>query len=271
MIKVLGSNPLKTKIWFTESFACCFFREVTSDNQKKTPLKKETKGLKSSGGRNHTGKITIRHRGGGHKRSLRKVSFNSTEFDSAVVERIEYDPSRSAKVARLFSTLTKEHLYIVAPEKLEKGSLLQRNASSAFRLGNSMPLKDIPLGTLLHCVGSRLRFDKGVLQRSAGTFAQLLEKTETFSTIRLSSGENKKLSPKTLAVIGGVSKTEPLCLVIGKAGRNRWKGIRPSVRGVAMNPVDHPHGGGEGKSSGGRPSVTPWAKPAHGKKTRKRK
>jgi large subunit ribosomal protein L2 len=235
---------------------------------KNNPLKRKTKGTKKFGGRNHTGKITIRHRGGGHKRSYRSININSS-FNSAIVERIEYDPNRSAKIARLFLALTKEHLYIIAPEKLKVGFLLERKPLSDFRLGNSASLDKIPLGTLLHCIGTNLRFNKGLLQRAGGTFAQLVEKTSSSCTVRLSSGENKKLPPKTLAVIGSVSKPEALQPVVGKAGRSRWKGIRPSVRGVAMNPVDHPHGGGEGKSSGGRPSVTPWAKPAHGRKTRK--
>ena len=235
---------------------------------KNKPLKKKTKGTKKFGGRNHTGVITVRHRGGGHKRSRRKISFD-TNFDSAIIENVEYDPNRSAKIARLFLALTKEHLYIIAPEKLKTGFIIERKTLSDFKLGNSMSLEKIPLGTLVHCIGTNLRYNKGILQRSGGTFAQLIEKTSFFCTVRLSSGVNKKLSPKTLAVIGSVSKSEPSQLVVGKAGRSRWKGIRPSVRGVAMNPVDHPHGGGEGKSSGGRPSVTPWAKPAHGKKTGK--
>ena len=243
---------------------------LVGENKENAPLKSNTKGLNRSGGRNHSGKITVRHRGGGHKRSYRKID-NRTTYDLSLVERIEYDPNRSANIARLYSLKSKEHFYILAPDKLEEGFLVERGVNSKFKLGNSLPLREIPLGTLIHCIGSSSRREELVLQRSAGTFAQLVQKGSSFCVVRLSSGENKKLSPVTLATVGAMSNPAHQQVVLGKAGRNRWKGFRPSVRGVAMNPVDHPHGGGEGKSSGGRPSVTPWAKPAHGRKTRKRK
>jgi large subunit ribosomal protein L2 len=170
----------------------------------------------------------------------------------------------------VFSLKSKEHFYIIAPEKLERGFLVEKGENTKYNLGNTLPLKDMPLGTFIHCIGTNSRFDKPTLQRAAGTFAQLVQKGSSFCVIRLSSGESKKVLPRTLATIGVVSNSDHQQITLGKAGRNRWKGVRPSVRGVAMNPIDHPHGGGEGKSSGGRPSVTPWSKPAHGKKTRKK-
>lgn len=240
------------------------------ENTKNIPLKSKTVGIRKLGGRNHSGKITVRHRGGGHKRLYRKID-NRSSFDLSLVERLEYDPNRSAKIARLYSIESKTHFYILAPEKLEEGLLVQKGTNSKFMLGNSMPIGNIPLGALIHSIGTKARLEKSVLQRAAGTFAQLIQKGSSYCVIRLSSGENKKLSPSTLATIGSVSNSDHQQVVLGKAGRRRWNGFRSSVRGVAMNPLDHPHGGGEGKSSGGRPSVTPWAKPAHGRKTRKRK
>jgi large subunit ribosomal protein L2 len=240
------------------------------DKKANEPLKPKTKGIRKLGGRNHSGKITIRHRGGGHKRLYRKIDCRYS-FDSSLVERLEYDPNRSAKIARLYSFESKSHFYILAPEKLEEGFLIQKGDNSKFMLGNTMPVSKIPLGTLIHGIGTKARLKKSVLQRAAGTFAQLIQKNSSYCVIRLSSGENKRLPSTTLATVGSMSNPTHQQVVLGKAGRNRWKGFRSSVRGVAMNPVDHPHGGGEGKSSGGRPSVTPWAKPAHGRKTRKRK
>ena len=233
------------------------------------PLKSNAKGLHKSGGRNHRGKITVRHKGGGHKRTYRSL-VNRSNFALSIVERLEYDPNRSAKIARVFSLKSKEHFYIIAPEKLERGFLVEKGENTKYNLGNTLPLKDMPLGTFIHCIGTNSRFDKPTLQRAAGTFAQLVQKGSSFCVIRLSSAESKKVLPRTLATIGVVSNSDHQQITLGKAGRNRWKGVRPSVRGVAMNPIDHPHGGGEGKSSGGRPSVTPWSKPAHGKKTRKK-
>merc|ERR1711904_379636 len=201
---------------------------------------------------------------GGHKRTYRSL-VNRSNFALSIVERLEYDPNRSAKIARVFSLKSKEHFYIIAPEKVEKGE------NTKYNLGNTLPLKDMPLGTFIHCIGTNSRFDKPTLQRAAGTFAQLVQKGSSFCVIRLSSGESKKVLPRTLATIGVVSNSDHQQITLGKAGRNRWKGVRPSVRGVAMNPIDHPHGGGEGKSSGGRPSVTPWGRPTKGQPTRSKK
>ena len=243
------------------------FDEITTSKPEKSLLAP----LTEKGGRNNTGRITVRHRGGGHKKRYRIVDFKrSVQNVEAKVVSIEYDPNRSAKIARVFSLKSKEHFYIIAPEKLERGFLVEKGENTKYNLGNTLPLKDMPLGTFIHCIGTNSRFDKPTLQRAAGTFAQLVQKGSSFCVIRLSSAESKKVLPRTLATIGVVSNSDHQQITLGKAGRNRWKGVRPSVRGVAMNPIDHPHGGGEGKSSGGRPSVTPWSKPAHGKKTRKK-
>jgi large subunit ribosomal protein L2 len=250
------------------------------------PLKSSTTGKITSSGRNHTGQITIRRRGGGHKRSYREIEFQSC-FDGreAIVERLVYDPQRSAKLASMYvpgfaqSSLTNQlpvkwtRFYILAPTTLEVGSFMRGNIAclkTSRLVESSGYLNTLPLGTLLHCIGTNRRKEKGILQRAAGTFGQLIQKGKSTCTIRLSSGEYKELLPDILARVGPVSI--PLCkhkMFLGKAGASRWSGKRPSVRGVAMNPVDHPHGGGEGKSSGGRPSVTPWAKPAHGRKTKR--
>lgn len=239
-----------------------------SNDTKNSPLKSRTKGTHKLAGRNHKGKITIRHRGGGHKRLYRKIDSRSG-FDLSIVESLEYDPNRSAKIARMFSIKSKEHFYVIAPENLQEGFFVEKGDRSKYNLGNSLQLRHMPLGTFIHCVGTKARLTKPILQRAAGTFAQLVQKSSSSCLIRLSSGELKNFLPETFATIGVVSNMDYQQIILGKAGRNRWKGFRPSVRGVAMNPVDHPHGGGEGKSSGGRPSVTPWAKPAHGRKTRK--
>jgi large subunit ribosomal protein L2 len=239
-----------------------------SSGTKNLPLKSRTKGIHKSGGRNHKGKITIRHRGGGHKRLYRKLD-QRPSFDLSIVESLEYDPNRSAKIARMFSIKSKKHFYVIASENLQEGFLVEKAYDSKYNLGNSLQLRNMPLGTFIHCIGTTARLTKPILQRSAGTFAQLVQKSSSFCLVRLSSGELKQFLPETFATIGVVSNFDHQQVILGKAGRNRWKGFRPSVRGVAMNPVDHPHGGGEGKSSGGRPSVTPWAKPAHGRKTRK--
>jgi len=233
-------------------------------------LKSKSTGIHKLGGRNHSGKITIRHKGGGHKRLYRKID-ETPFFNTSIVENLEYDPNRSSEIARMFSLESKKHFYILATENLKEGFLIKRGKDSNFKLGNSLPLGGMPLGTLIHSIGTSARLKKPVMQKAAGTFAQLIQKGSAFCVVRLSSGQNKRVLPITFATIGTVSNSDYHQVVLAKAGRNRWKGVRPSVRGVAMNPIDHPHGGGEGKSSGGRPSVTPWAKPAHGKKTRKRK
>jgi large subunit ribosomal protein L2 len=231
-------------------------------------LKSQSKGLRKKGGRNHTGKITFFHRGGGHKRAFRKIHFLSC-FGSSLVESLEYDPNRSAIIARLFSNVSKKHFYIVAPKKIEVGSFFQRSFFSNFFLGSSGFLYSMPLGSLLHCIGTRVRVKQGILQRAAGSFGQLVEKGKKGCVIRLSSGKTINFLPYTFAILGVVSNPGYSSIFLKKAGVSRRFGVTPTVRGVAMNPVDHPHGGGEGKTSGGRPSVTPWAKPAHHNKTKK--
>ena len=243
---------------------------VRFSKKKNNPLKKETKGIsKNPSGRNHTGKITSFHRGGGHKRSFRKINFGYLN-DLNIVENIEYDPNRSARILRLFSIDRKNHIYVLGTDNIKIGNLVRPNNKSALRLGNRKNLRDIPLGSMVHSLGTQFRPNLGVLQRSAGVFAQIIKKSTDSCMIKLNSGNIICLFPHISAVIGSVSNIEHRHKNLGKAGRKRWLNFRPRVRGVAMNPIDHPHGGGEGKSSGGRPSVTPWARPAHGKKTKKK-
>jgi len=227
------------------------------------PLKSKTKGMIKTSGRNNQGYITISSRGGGGKRLYRKVNYKNLSR-AFLTEALEYDPNRSALLARLYSISTKKHFYVISPQEIQKGHIYNR---SGIKLGSWISLKYIPLGSKIHCVGTTFRPQKAILQRSAGTYAQLIQKFSDYCLIKLSSGKIKRLQNETKAVIGSVSNEHYSFRILGKAGRNRRLGFRPKTRGVAMNPVDHPHGGGEGRSSGGRPSVTPWSKPAHGKKT----
>jgi len=233
--------------------------------KKKPPLKIRTRGCKKKSGRNHQGKITLRHRGGGHKKKLRKISFDYPRSIN-ILDCLEHDPKRTAKISRFFSLTSKKYFYTLASSKLIKGFVVNnaKKNKPSFSMGSSSFLKSLPLGVLLHNIGSKSRKSKGILQRAQGSFGQLLQKKKFFCVVRLSSGEKKHFLPNTKAIIGSVLKNKRNLLM--KAGCNRWKGLRPSVRGVAMNPVDHPHGGGEGKSSIGRPSLSPWAKPAYGKR-----
>lgn len=236
-------------------------------NYYSNPLKSKCKGIIKICGRNHKGKITMFSKGGGNKRRYRKIEFQSNSKESLLIESIEQDPNRSAMLARLFSFKTKKHSYIISPEKFKRGQLFN---SKSIKLGANLSLKDMPIGSKIHCIGSSFRQKKAILQRSAGTFSQIIQKSVKYCLIRLSSGKIKKLLNNTRAIIGIVSNINYKYLILGKAGKKRFLGLKPKTRGVAMNPIDHPHGGGEGRSSGGRPSVTPWAKPAHGKKTRKK-
>lgn len=233
------------------------------------PEKKLTVGLSKSGGRNNRGRITSFRKGGGHKKSYRIIDFLRKKDDvSAVVERIEYDPNRTAFIA-LLQYEDGEKTYIIAPQKLAVGDKIVSGYGSDIKVGNALPLKAIPVGTIIHNV--EMKPGKGAqLVRSAGGYAQLVGKDSSMVLIKLRSGEVRKVPATCRATIGSVSNPDQQNTTIGKAGRSRWKGIRPSVRGVAMNPVDHPHGGGEGKTSGGRHPVTPWGKCTKGKKTRKR-
>ncbi|WP_150046453.1 MULTISPECIES: 50S ribosomal protein L2 [Methylomonas] len=223
-----------------------------------------------TGGRNNAGRITTRHVGGGHKKFYRIVDFkrNKTEVP-AVVERIEYDPNRTANIALLLFK-DGERRYIIAPKGIEVGQEVMSGETTPVKPGNCMPLRNIPLGAVLHCV--ELKPGKGAqLARSAGTSVQLVAKDGAYVTLRLRSGEMRKVPSDCKGVVGEVSNSEHNLISLGKAGAKRWRGVRPTVRGVAMNPVDHPHGGGEGRTSGGRHPVSPWGTPTKGYKTRKNK
>jgi len=234
------------------------------------PVKALTVGKHNTGGRNNHGRITSNHMGGGHKRRLRIIDFKRRKFDmAATVERLEYDPNRSAFIA-LVKYTDGELAYILAPQRLKAGDQVVSGEKVDIKPGNAMPLANMPVGTIVHNVELK-KGRGGQLSRSAGTYAQLVGKDAGYAQIKLNSGELRLVPGECLATVGAVSNPDNQNIVIGKAGRSRWLGIRPTTRGVAMNPVDHPHGGGEGRTSGGRHPVTPWGKPTKGKKTRKNK
>ena len=235
---------------------------------KGTPHKTLTEGLSKSGGRNNQGRITTRHRGGGHKRHYRIIDFKRAKDGvPAAVERIEYDPNRTANIA-LLKYADGERRYIIAAKGLCAGDPIMSGAKAAIRPGNAMPLRGIPVGSVVHCV--ELKPGKGAqLARSAGASVQLVAREGAYATLRLRSGEMRRVLAECRATVGEVGNSEHNLRSLGKAGARRWRGVRPTVRGVAMNPVDHPHGGGEGKSSGGRHPVSPWGVPTKGHKTRK--
>lgn len=234
------------------------------------PIKTLTEGLKSSGGRNNTGRITVRFRGGGHKRAYRIIDFKRRKLGvPATVERLEYDPNRSAFIA-LIKYQDGELSYILAPQRLAVGDTVVADKSVDVKPGNAAPLGTLPVGTIVHNV--ELKPGKGgQLARSAGTFAQIVGRDQGYVILRLNSGEQRLVHGTCIGSIGAVSNPDHMNTSIGKAGRKRWLGRRPHNRGVVMNPVDHPHGGGEGRTSGGRHPVTPWGKPTKGKKTRSNK
>ena len=223
-----------------------------------------------SGGRNNNGRITTRHVGGGHRQHYRIIDFKRVKDGvPAVVERIEYDPNRSAHIA-LLKYLDGERRYIIAPKGVSAGDRIESGVNAAIKKGNALPLRNIPLGSTVHCI--ELKPGKGAqIARSAGTSAQLVAREGNYATLRLRSGEMRKVLAECRATLGEVSNSEHSLRQLGKAGAKRWRGVRPTVRGVAMNPVDHPHGGGEGRSSGGRHPVSPWGIPTKGHKTRKNK
>ena len=234
------------------------------------PLKALTKGLIGKGGRNNLGRITARRRGGGHKRRYRLVDFKRAKFDvPATVERLEYDPNRTAFIA-LVRYEDGEMSYILAPQRLAVGDTVVSGEAVDIRPGNAAPLKNIPVGTIIHNIEMKAKAG-GKIARSAGNYAQLVGKDHGYAQLRLSSGEMRMVRGECMATIGAVSNPEHQNRKLGKAGRKRWMGKRPSVRGVVMNPIDHPHGGGEGRTSGGRHPVTPWGKPTKGAKTRNNK
>ena len=234
------------------------------------PVKALTEGLSKSGGRNNLGRITAWHRGGGHKRRYRLIDFKRRKFGvPGLVERLEYDPNRSAFIA-LIKYADDELAYILAPQRLQPGDRVIADERVDVKAGNAAPLKNSPIGTILHNV--ELKPGKGgQLARSAGTYVQLVGRDSDHAQLRLSSGEIRRVRAECMASIGAVSNPDHQNINYGKAGRMRWLGRRPTVRGVAMNPVDHPHGGGEGRTSGGRHPVTPWGKPTKGARTRSKR
>ncbi len=223
-----------------------------------------------SGGRNNTGRITVRHVGGGHKQHYRIIDFKRTKDGiPAKVERLEYDPNRSANIA-LVLYADGERRYILAPKGVSAGDTIQSGVDAPIKAGNALPLRNMPLGSVIHAI--ELKPGKGAqLARAAGAYAQLVAKDGAYVTLRLRSGEMRKVEADCRATLGEIGNAEHMLRNLGKAGAKRWRGVRPTVRGVAMNPVDHPHGGGEGKTSGGRHPVSPWGVPTKGYKTRKNK
>ncbi len=223
-----------------------------------------------TGGRNNNGRITTRHKGGGHKQHYRLVDFKRNKDGiPAVVERIEYDPNRSAHLA-LLKYADGERRYIIAAKGMSAGDSVVSGEAAPIKVGSALPIRNIPVGSVVHCV--ELKPGKGAqMVRSAGTSAQLVAREGAYATLRLRSGEMRKVLAECKATLGEVSNSEHSLKQLGKAGASRWRGVRPTVRGVVMNPVDHPHGGGEGRTSGGRHPVTPWGVPTKGHKTRKNK
>jgi len=240
-----------------------------SDLYKGAPEKSLTEGLNKTGGRNNMGRITSRHIGGGHKRKYRIIDWKRKKWDmEATVERIEYDPNRTAFIA-LIEYKDGTRNYIIAPQRLKVGDKVIAGNKVDVKPGNAMPLKNMPVGTIIHNI--EMKPGKGAqMIRSAGTYAQLVGRDQGYAQIKLASGELRVVLSDCMASVGAVSNSDHSNTNMGKAGRNRWKGRRPHVRGVVMNPVDHPHGGGEGKSSGGRNPVTPWGVPTKGYRTRKK-
>jgi len=234
------------------------------------PEKSLTEGLTKTGGRNNTGRITMRRQGGGHKRLYRQIDFKRTKKDmQATVLRLEYDPNRTAFIA-LIEYKDGEKSYIIAPQRMAEGDTVISSNKADIKPGNAMPLRAMPVGTIIHNI--ELKPGKGAeIARAAGTYAQLVGRQEGYAQVRLKSGEMRMIHQSCMATVGAVSNPDHMNINLGKAGRKRWLGKRPQVRGVAMNPVDHPHGGGEGRTSGGRHPVTPWGKPTKGARTRNKK
>jgi len=238
-------------------------------NLRKTPLlKNKVKGVKNSSGRNHSGKITVFHKGGGVKKKFREINFRRTLDSTGIVCSLEHDPNRNAYIASVFDFVNLNFFYILAPRHLKVGDIVKSGLEIEPSLGSSLPISNIPIGTPIYNVSPKVS-SEGQLSRAAGTFSIIKEKTEKYAIIELSSGEQRYVSPKCFAVIGEVSKELHFLTRLGKAGQSRWLNRRPTVRGVAMNPVDHPHGGGEGKKSG--KSRTPWGRPNQRGKTSRSK
>jgi len=240
------------------------------DLHKGKPVKALTEGKISNGGRNNTGRITVRFRGGGHKKAYRMVDFKRNKIDvPAIVERLEYDPNRTAFIA-LIKYQDGEQAYILAPQRLAAGDTVVAGNYVDVKPGNVMPMGNMPVGTIIHNIEMKIG-KGGQIARSAGTYAQIVGRDQDYVILRLNSGEQRLVHGRCRGTIGAVSNPDHMNISIGKAGRTRWLGWRPHNRGVVMNPIDHPHGGGEGRTSGGRHPVTPWGKPTKGKKTRSNK
>ncbi len=227
-------------------------------SKKKPLLKKKLKGLKNLAGRNNSGKITIKHKGNGHKRNYRTIEFHRTNISTSIIASIEYDPNRSANIASIYELFTNKFFYILASKNLKIGDIIKSNYTAEPKLGHSLPLAKIPIGSYIHNISTNVS-KPGSISRSAGAFSKIKEKTLTHTIIELSSGKTKIITSKSYATIGIVSNELFFLLQLKKAGQSRWLSKRPKVRGVAMNPIDHPHGGGEGKKSG--QNKTPWGKP----------
>ncbi len=261
----MALRKLKPVTPATRFYSISSFEEITKDK----PEKRLTAPLKKSGGRNNRGRVTSRHRGGGHKRKYRIIDFKRNRTDEAKVMSIEYDPNRNARIA-LVQYADGEKTYIIAPDGIKIGEMVQSSNEAEIKSGNTMTISAIPVGTFIHNI--ELKPGKGAqLVRSAGASAQIIAKDEKYCQVKLPSGEVRMIRSICKATIGIVGNIDHENISIGKAGRSRWLGIRPHVRGVAMNPVDHPMGGGEGKTSGGGHPVSPWGLPAKGYKTRKKK
>ena len=240
------------------------------DLHKGKPVKTLTEGQTSKGGRNNHGRVTVRFRGGGHKQAYRLIDFKRRKTDTpAKVERLEYDPNRTAFIA-LIRYKDGELSYILAPQRLAVGDEVVSGQQVDVKPGNAMPIANIPVGTIVHNVEMKIG-KGGAIARSAGTYAQIVGRDQGYVILRLNSGEQRLVHGQCFATVGSVSNPDHMNISIGKAGRSRWLGRRPHNRGVTMNPIDHPHGGGEGRTSGGRHPVTPWGKPTKGKKTRSNK
>jgi large subunit ribosomal protein L2 len=230
----------------------------TKGLKKKAIIKNKIKGLKNSAGRNNSGKITVRHKGGGHKRNYRELNFSRKNDSTGITCSIEYDPNRNTNIASIYDFSNNDFFYILAPKNLKIGDIVKSGQNAEPKIGHSLPLAEIPVGSYIHNVSPKTS-KPAQISRSAGSFSRLKEKTLNYVRIELSSGEQRFISPKCYATIGIVSNELFFLSKLGKAGRSRWLNKRPTVRGVAMNPVDHPHGGGEGKKSG--KGKTPWGKP----------
>jgi len=232
---------------------------------KRNPIKLNTKGLINCGGRNNLGRITNFHKGGGHKKLYRKIDFLRKEL-TGIVFSIDYDPNRTAHIASIFLKEKKCFFYIIAPKGLKIGDIIKSGLNANIKIGHSLLLDKIPVGSFIHNIGLK-PYQKGQIARAAGNYAQLIQKNQEYAKIKLRSGEQRFISLNCIATLGTVSNENHNLISLGKAGRSRWLNNKPIVRGVAMNPVDHPHGGGQGKTSGGRPSSTPWGKPTKGQPT----